>query len=275
MSTQGRFFAFTLNNYESTQVPSQLLLDCQYGGWGEEKAPETGTPHLQGFLYMFKKITLRGMVRKNYFGQKKPHYELCRGTLQANIAYCKKDGKFTEFGVAPADPGEIGRRMETDRWARLRDMATAPTFDLAAIADAYPREAVFSFNRLEAYRLRMRPCAQPRDVLVNYWIVGTTGVGKTRKAKTYGDWYVWKGKRFYPPFEYQPVLIVDEVTPGRIPFEIMSEIADHDPFTPEIMYMSPPSYRPAIVVVTSNYTIQQVYPRDFAAIARRFTIVQL
>nr|WAE42499.1 MAG: replication associated protein [Cressdnaviricota sp.] len=277
MSKQSRCFCFTLNNWISAECPELLLADITYARWGEEEAPDTGTPHLQGVIYFKKKVTIKGILKKNYFDGLSPHFELCRGTLEQNLSYVSKGGITHEFGVLPASPGEIGGRVEVDRWTAIRALVTAPTYDVAAIADAYPMETLLHLQKMDALRHRLRPRAVDRPVLTNYWIVGPTGTGKSQKARSYGSYYCYdlEDKWFTHEFDYQDVLIIDELTPGALTFSKMSKWTDHYPFVPPYKCGHYAAYRPAIIVVTSNYTIRECFPRDFAPLERRFTVVNM
>lgn len=53
-----------------------------------EQAPETGKIHLQGYLNFKAKVSLV-MLKRLYSST--AHWEVARGTLAENIAYCSKD----------------------------------------------------------------------------------------------------------------------------------------------------------------------------------------
>lgn len=89
-----RNVCFTINNYSTTKL--QGLIDkCTEKGYlyciGEEIAPQTGTPHLQGYIEF--KTPRRFATVKRILGSD-AHIEKRRGTKQQAIDYCKKDGKW-------------------------------------------------------------------------------------------------------------------------------------------------------------------------------------
>ncbi len=91
-------WTFTLNNYrqEDFTALDELFLSgkFKYMIYGKEICPTTGTPHLQGFLQMAKKIRFRGL--KQLLGDKY-HLEQAEHPWFA-AEYCKKDGEWNEFG---------------------------------------------------------------------------------------------------------------------------------------------------------------------------------
>lgn len=276
-SVQSRLWCFTLNNPASTEISDHLNEAITYAKWGEEKAPTTGTPHLQGVLYFKKKVTLKGILGSDFWDGQHPKLLCCRGTLHQNDLYCSKDGVFHEFGVKPANAAEIGSDTQKTRWETIRKLAKAPTFSMEELLELDPEIAYNDRGRMQTLRTSIRPKAQSRPVLHNYWFVGPSGSGKSRAAREqYKQHYVTTTIPWYPaPFDYETVLILDELTPGMMSFHDLSVVADHYPFTPAYKGGFWAPYRPDVVIVTSNYTIEQCYPGiDTAAIKRRFEVVK-
>jgi len=60
---------------------------------GKETCPETGRPHLQGYIEYPTKIR---PVEK--FGTKETHWEKAKGSREDNIAYTQKEGFFFPHG---------------------------------------------------------------------------------------------------------------------------------------------------------------------------------
>lgn len=99
-SSQRKRWCFTWNNYPENYLDffngrngRNILKFCI----GEEIAPETGTPHLQGYLEMEKPSRPSDFFGKDW---NKLHWETAKGDEVANYKYCSKgEGKFTVRGI--------------------------------------------------------------------------------------------------------------------------------------------------------------------------------
>lgn len=114
MSTRGKQFVFTWNNY--TAATLQLLRDIpqtcyHYLVYGQEVAPTTGTPHLQGYVSFVERKRI-AWVRNLFQGA---HIELARGTPLQCREYCIKDGDYTEFGDFASITFQ-GKRTDIDEY---------------------------------------------------------------------------------------------------------------------------------------------------------------
>lgn len=167
--------------------------------------------------------------------------------------------------------------MEKSRWELVHAALKQPQVDFAKLADEVPDLVIMHSDKMQRFRDLVRPNAVSRDTLENYWIYGPTGTGKSRKARSeYGPYYVAQDLKWFPsPFNYEDTLIIDEVVPGTVTFRELSMVADHYPFTPPYKGGFHKTYRPKIVIVTSNYSIEQCFPADHAAITRRFKQILL
>lgn len=120
---RSRSYVFTWNNY--TKEDEERLQQYWESGkfkylcYGREVGA-SGTPHLQGLLYMANACTLTSL--KKHFPS--PHFERMRGTFSQAIAYCKKDGDFVGFGSEPQDSVAKGA-VEKARWSRTLELAKA------------------------------------------------------------------------------------------------------------------------------------------------------
>lgn len=84
-------WTFTLNNYTNEDIDSfcDICSKCSIiYGFGEEIG-KNGTKHLQGWV-KFKKKTRPFSI----FDNSRFHWEVMKKPLQANIAYCSKDGNY-------------------------------------------------------------------------------------------------------------------------------------------------------------------------------------
>lgn len=94
-------WCYTANNYSLTLLGQLYGLYeneyCTYHVMGFELAPETGTPHIQGYFNTKSSKTFK--VLHNKFPS--IHLEMMRGTPQEASIYCKKGGDYIEQGILP------------------------------------------------------------------------------------------------------------------------------------------------------------------------------
>lgn len=167
-------WCFTINNWEQgdkTGAPLQAILDelkevCSYFVVGKEKG-DSGTPHLQGFLQLKTRTTLKNLKRKMVF--KRAHLEKRRASPQEAAQYCKKDGDFEEFGAISFQ----GKRNDLDEIK-----ATVKTGGLRAVAENYSYQHIRYAEKYLQYAGEKRNW-QPLVI----WIHGATGLGKSRAAR--------------------------------------------------------------------------------------------
>lgn len=89
--SQSKSWCFTLNNYceqDIIDLKEFFKIKCKKFIFGRERG-EQGTPHLQGYIYLY--IKARPIEFKL---NKKIHWEKCKGTEEQNIIYCSKEGDY-------------------------------------------------------------------------------------------------------------------------------------------------------------------------------------
>ena len=84
MSKRG--WCYTLNNYTVEEHEKLQSLACKYHVIGEEEG-ESGTPHLQGFIYFASAKTFS--AAKKVIGER-AHIEEMKGTPTQAAEYCRK-----------------------------------------------------------------------------------------------------------------------------------------------------------------------------------------
>lgn len=167
---------FTLNNYTDDNInyiSEHWGKIATYFVYGKERAPSTGTPHLQGYVEWnsSKKFVT---VHKMFDGRASWTRAFASGI--DNRTYCAKDGDFVEWGVL-----SVGQGVRSDL-TRAMSLIDEGATDLELFREM--PEIFFRYGRaMEKYRL-LAESSQARtwidkDVRV-YW--GTTGTGKTRTA---------------------------------------------------------------------------------------------
>ena len=101
---QARRWCFKLNNPDDSDDGwLRSLTDAQDRAYlivGREVGA-SGTPHIQGYITFYKPKRFAAVKLISPTA----HWEKAKGNTEQNIAYCSKDGDFTEFGERP----KVGR----------------------------------------------------------------------------------------------------------------------------------------------------------------------
>lgn len=263
MPERGRSFVFTLNNPVPADEQRLRRLDTVYLVFGREVAPTTGTPHLQGYVYFANGKTLS--AARTTLGC---HVEPARGTPTQCIEYCKKDGDFFESGVPPLDPrrrGDDERARWEDAWdkAKLGDITNIPA-DIRVRCYSTLKRIHRDYQPLPA--LLPRPCGT--------WIYGEAGSGKTFAVfSRYPELYTKGASKWWDGYDGQETVLLDDIDPEQRPWigRFLKIWADRYPFVAESKGQSL-QIRPLRLIVTSQYTIEQVFldEETRSALNRRF-----
>lgn len=257
-------WCFTLNNPQIDEIIPEEL--CEYGIIGNEIAPETQTKHLQGFV-SFKVPKRLNQVKAIL---PRAHWEKAKGSVQQNFDYCSKDGNFKEFGERPIEPCESATKKRKADY----DLAV----ELAKKQRIYEIDSDMLLRFGSSLRAiqREHPLALPdNDYLCGYWFYGAPGTGKSRSAR----WLFGPGaypkplNKWWDGYQNEPYVILDDFEPVHAVLgHHLKQWADHYPFTAEQKGTSI-RIRPAILCVTSNYRINEIWMDDMRmqeAIRRRF-----
>lgn len=138
-------------------------------------------------------------------------------------------------------------------------MAGRPLADLCTV---YPA-LIFELKKLhENIKLwKQLSCAsRTLDVLDNEWIWGSTGAGKSKSVREKHPNAYYKNKEeFWDTYAGEDVVVLEDVDEswGIVLFQLKIW-ADHYPFQAKIKHLPPIKIRPLKIIVTSNYTIEEV-----------------
>lgn len=255
-----RNFVFTHNNYPDTQLQDNL--ECRYIIYGREVG-QSGTPHLQGFVSFANPRQLAGVIKL----LPGCHVEVAQTTTAA-IEYCKKDGNFTERGIAPISQKRKGE-MEQERWEEILENAKTGNFD------AIPANVRMKHYRtIKEIAKDYMPPKPDATQLTGYWFVGKAGTGKSRAAREENPGaYAKPLNQWWDGYQDEEVVIVDDMDPFH-----KSLAYEFKMWGDRYAFIAPVKggalrIRPTKVIVTSQYVPEEIWedPATLEAINRRYT----
>jgi len=275
ITSKYRGWCFTLNNYtllDEDLIKTTLKSYARYIVYGREIAPDTGTPHLQGYVYFHNQRQRKAVSRL----LPRARVEPANGSGAQNRVYCTKDGDFWEHGDVPME-----REM-----ARLKGGAGNAARYAKAIADARvgrlddierddPQLYLTHGPRLESL---YAPNTVPLDGnLLHEWWVGPSGSGKSKLLwELYPDHFAKALNKWWDGYKHEEVVAIEEWAPKNdCTASSLKKWADRYPFPGEIKGGCKQRLRPKKIIVLSNYTPQQCFTNseDLEPILRRFTVM--
>lgn len=273
MSTQSKRFCFTLNNYTPEDEVNVKALECAFLVYGHEVAPSTGTPHLQGYIEMHKKTTIKGMTKV----LPRTSFQVCKGTADHNITYCQKEGANIFTKGAPAKQGE-----RNDLTNLRNDIMEGRTTVDQIVLDKPDLYHQYGRTLSKIEDLRMRKLFRT-ETTQGLWYFGPTGVGKSHKA--YANYspdthYNWKDDNGWQDgYAQQETVIINEFR-GSIKFSELLQLVDKWPFDVRRRNREPMPFTSKLVIITSSLPPEQVYKMldhkdKINQLMRRFTVLQL
>ncbi len=264
-----KHWIFTLNNPRDNAV----VFDDQthiYLIAGNEIAPGTGTPHIQGYVCFKQRKRLSAVKR----WLPTAHWEIMRGTPFQASNYCKKDGNFTEYGELPKSAAQVNRLRMQQQWDEA--YASAKRHQLEEIPKHMLVRCYHAFKRIQ----QDNPII-PDDLaaLDNYWIVAPTGYGKSRYARErWPDFYDKSPNKWFVGYKNQKTILCDDFGPKQCEYLgwYIKRWADLYSFPMETKGGGH-QIRPDRMVVTSQYQIDECFEDELVreAIERRFITINL
>lgn len=271
---KSRAWVFTWNNYEEENKTNILKLPIEntqvkYVGFGEEIG-ESGTPHLQGLIYFHNRVRFNS-VKKVL--NEKVHIEMMKGSIEESLAYCNKDGKYSESGTKPFSQKEKGE-SEKERWelalqsAKKRKLEDVP-------ADIQIRYWS-SLNKI-AEHYKEKP--ENLEEVCGEWIWGPPGTGKSWTAREENPSHYIKdpNTKWWDGYDGEATVIIDDFNQGTPEMGTYIKLwTDIYPFRAEVKGGSI-FIRPKRIIITSNGPIQAIFPEStgvsmVAALSRRFKV---
>lgn len=226
-SARYRDYCFTLNNYTQDEFQELKVLaqkEFLYASYGEEVAPTTGTPHLQCYIYMKN--------GKNWSAMRKTLPARCanlarryaKSTPSCASAYCKKDGKYFEFGELPKQ----GKRNDLENVKEIISTGgnmRQVTLEATSYQSVRMAECILKYHE---------PARNWRPEV--YWFWGESGSGKSTQAKKFlGDdyWMATRNYKFWEGYDAHEGILFDEIRKGYMSFADFLVLIDENPLRTE------------------------------------------
>ncbi len=277
---RSRGWVYTLNNYTAEDIDLVKLIECRFHIFAKEIG-ESLTPHLQGFIYFPNALRLSSLRTK--FLPAKPHFEKMMGTVQQAADYCRKEWLADMDNVD--QPWSKGSQPLSQRQKGLctkeqfaETWAHAKAGEIDSIIDKYPDLALRYYGTILKIRRDFQVRPENLKRLDNIWVWGNPETGKSEYVRTLGTYYVKSLNKWWLQYHTtkEPNVILEEF--GRSHACLGHHIklwADKYPFMAEDKNGGG-WLRPSRIFVTSNYSIEQIWPDDKQmqlAVKRRFKVI--
>ena len=257
---RSRGYVFTLNNYTEEEVEALRQCGSKYLIFGKEVG-ESGTPHLQGYVWFTNKKSLKQMKKLS----PRAHWEAQRGSTEQAAEYCKKDGNFEELGICP-----IKKRL--DAQTRIKRLREAPLSELVDSGEL----SMFSVSSIKKARiiLAQENSEYTHDDVRGEWYWGPPGTGKSRKAREDNPGcFIKPQSKWWDGYSGQDAVLLDDLDTNVLG-HYLKIWADRYSCSGEIKGGTVNLCHKKIII-TSNYHPDSLWTEDnemLEAIKRRFKI---
>ncbi len=272
MSYRTRYWVFTDFNVEKSHQKKWLEITQQehtritYVCFGIETCPESKKKHLQGYLEVGQKVSMRTCKDIIKDISTTVHIEPRMGSQAQAINYCSKEEKdhnddddiFFQSGL-PA-PGQGAR---TDLIEMKRDLDKK--MPLIEISDKYFGNFIRYHRGIEKYISLHTPMRFWETIVICYW--GKTGTGKSKRIYDelvrankldFKYFWVYPGKGWFDSYSGQDIVILDEFY-GDMQASLLLKVLDRYPLSVPTKG-SHVNFCPKVIYITSNVHPEEWYP---------------
>jgi len=244
--------------------------DSKWAIFGQEVCPTTGRMHLQSFC-IFKNRIRKSQLRKKYHIS--IHWEGAKGSPSQNYDYCTKEDKDPmEYGVRPQFDNN-GER-EKNRWDVNRKALKE-----GRIEDVDSQIFICHYRSCKAIMNDNMRVDKNLDVYPGLWLYGVPGSGKSWEARMLQESrpYVKKADKWWCNYNMEEIVVIEDMSPDHAwMINLLKCWTDVYPFPAEVKVGNLPLIRPRKIIITSNYSMAEVFASvdardvDIKAIYRRF-----
>ena len=239
--SKNRNYQITINNPQEHDINHDAIIDflddnnVKFACGVDEIGLETNTYHTHLFV-VFQNARYLKSVIKMFSCFNGAHVEFCRGSLEENIDYIKKENKhedkketqvensYFEYGEMPS---VTNSNSSNDKEEMIKLINNGYSVD--EIVSIYPKY-FFQYDKIkercDAVKTKLFRSKRRTELEVTY-IYGDAGAGKTRYIyDNYDD--VYRTTNYEHPFddyEHQSILVLDEYR-SNFPIEYLLNILD-------------------------------------------------
>lgn len=246
--TQAQRWVFTLNNYTQDDIeeliPDEEIRYVQYG----KEVGKQGTPHLQGYVELFKPRTMAFL--KRHWGSH-IHWEKAKGTREQCELYNTKEDK---------EPFKLGTPLKQGKRTDLNGIYQVYE-DGGNLDDIISLRPNYQGFRLGQSLLSVQKPSKEYHKKEVYWFWGPKGTGKTKAAYTLvGDswWRTTKSSKWFTGYSGEEDVIIDELRAKNWPYSDLLELLDGYESIQEVKG-GHIIWKPKRVVITTPYPPEITY----------------
>lgn len=207
------FTSFTMSDCLSVWDAKTMNYIC----WGNEVCPTTQRKHIQGWVQFAVRTRFNRALQQ--LGGKVALF-VCRGTVEQNEKYCRKDNEFECRGMFTTQ----GERNDLATIAKELCDITIP---LETIAERNPGDWIRYFRGFREVRnmAAKRATTEWRKLTTSVY-AGPTGTGKTRTALEGGGFLIHGDSlQWWDGYAHETKLIIDEYS-NQIPITKLLNLLD-------------------------------------------------
>lgn len=283
--SRSRGWVFTWNNYDSTvldhiercgnAIDPNGTSSLQYICYGQENAPNTGTPHLQGYFY-FSSLKSFRQSREFILGGclGSPYIDNAKGSPYDNINYCSKDGNFKEWGVRPG----FGQGKRSDLEGVVHEITEGKSIE--DITKSHPIEFIKYHKGIQALKSLTYSVRTFKTTV--HWYYGDTGTGKSKLAyetavATGSYYYKDPTNKWWDGYFQQDVVIIDDYRRDFCTFAHLLRLFDRYPLSVEFKGGTI-QFASKVIIVTTPKSPKETWEgrscEDLAQLTRRISTVR-
>lgn len=260
-----------LSAWQEWLVDNPQIKDCF---WGVENAPQQGTPHAHVGIWLNEQMRFADLRRALSTAESGPlsaWISPMNGTWEEAEDYAHKDPSHTDDSVFQTDQGPVPTRRRSkakDSKGSQSQKKSSQLADAAIALSVQGRrdQALLSLTASQAVSLAPKlsiasQLSPPRAYApLCVWLYGPSGVGKTLMVQSlaaqlrcsvhFAD--LKADSKFWNGYCGQEMLVLDEVRPETLPFQLFLRLVNSAPFQVEVKNYFVPITSPLIVITSPS-----------------------